>query len=470
MEPKSNQTVASEIHLSDERLIELISGEEFTRGQEQQQNHFDRCGDCQKRMESLAADAWLWGNCRSIVESTAQLIEEAEVLRTGDDAIVDEVASNAGGDVSVGRTTIDSTSKLSVDVSRLLQPPTHPELAGRLNQYEIESVIGHGGMGVVFKAYDTDLHRSVAIKMLLPHLANHQSARQRFLREARSAAAISHEHVIDIYQVRSDVEHPYLAMTYVPGVSLGEIVESKGSLPAIEVVRFSMQIASGLAAAHEQGVIHRDIKPANILLQSGGQKIVITDFGLARTADDVSLTRTGLIAGTPQYMSPEQCNGGRVNAATDLFSLGCVMYFLAVGRPPFDGENPMAVLNRVCSAEPKHVRALSPEISKPLANIIHRLLEKRPADRFKSASEAAEILRELLAHLQEPESNAAPNVPPPPSTRKKFLRKPTLIESAILMTAAICIGVKVFSPMLFGPTSQPTSAPTVVETRAPANY
>ena len=374
-------------HLDDRELISVIDGSDFEDGRPESEAHFEHCQFCQQRMEKLAAEPWMWDNCRQIVESTAKLIQQV-----GN-------ASVSGESAWAGQQT-KGPQENSLDPCELLGRPCRPEMLGRLNHYDVESVIGQGGMGVVFKAFDTDLQRTVAIKMLLPHLANHDGARKRFLREARSAAAISHEYVVDIYQVRCDVKHPYLVMAFLPDNSLNEFVERTKFLPSLEIVRFSMQIASGLSAAHAQGLIHRDIKPANILLQTGGQKIVITDFGLAQAVDEVGLTSTGLVAGTPHYMSPEQCNGKPVTAATDLFGLGCVMYFMATGRPPFTGNTAMVVMNHICTSQPQNVRSISADISKPLANIIHRLIEKRPTDRYSSAAETAEILQSLLAHLR----------------------------------------------------------------------
>ena len=416
-------------HLDDRELISVIEGSDFEDSQLDLESHFEHCQICQQRMEKLAAEPWLWDNCRQIVESTAKLVQQVH-------------RESVSGDSLTAGHLRQGLQGNSLTLAELLEPALRPEMLGRLDQFDVKAVIGQGGMGVVFKAFDTDLQRTVAIKMLLPHLANHDEARKRFLREARSAAAISHEHVIDIYQVRSDVRNPYLVMSLVPSDSLSEIVERRNFLQPLEIVRFGMQIASGLSAAHAQGLIHRDIKPANILLQTGGQKIVITDFGLAQAVDDVGLTSTGLVAGTPHYMSPEQCNGKPVTAATDLFGLGCVMYFMATGRPPFAGDTAMVVMNQICTSQPQHVRSISADIPKPLANIIHRLLEKRPADRFASAAETADVLRSLLAHLQEPASNRAPRVARPPSLAKGFLRRPSWLEIAVLVTAAVCLAVK----------------------------
>ena len=425
-------------HLDDQELISVIDGSDFDgsnfpNGRPDSAAHFESCEICQQRMEKLAAEPWLWDNCREIVESTAKLIGEVG-SETGSEGFT------SGSSLTEGAKQVAQENL--IDPHELLETSPQPEMLGRLDQYDVEAVIGQGGMGVVFKAIDTDLQRTVAIKMLLPHLANHEVARQRFLREARAAAAISHEHVVDVYQVRSDARHPYLVMAYVFGDSLSQIVEREKRLPSLEVVRFGMQIASGLSAAHEQGLIHRDIKPANILLRTGEQKIVITDFGLAQAVDDVGLTSTGLVAGTPNYMSPEQCNGGRVTAGADLFGLGCVMYFMATGRAPFAGNTAMAVMNQICTTQPQNVRTVSADVSKPLAHIIHRLIEKRPADRYASAAEVAGVLRSLLAHLQQPESNRAPRVSRPPSLAKGFFRRPSLLETAVLVTAAVCLAVK----------------------------
>jgi serine/threonine protein kinase len=168
------------------------------------------------------------------------------------------------------------------------------------------------------------LHRVVAIKDLAPHLASHASARRRFSREAQAAAAVVHPHVIPIHNVESDDRYPYLVMQEVPGKSLQARVDAEGPLPLEEVLRIAQQTASGLAAAHAQGLIHRDIKPANILLEDQVKRVVLSDFGLARAVDDAWLSRTGIVAETPDYMSPQQANGNAIGYSTDLFSLGSV--------------------------------------------------------------------------------------------------------------------------------------------------
>ena len=196
-----------------------------------------------------------------------------------------------------------------------LQPSTKPGSLGRLGHYEVLEVLGQGGFGIVLKAFDEKLHRVVAIKVMAPHLAATSPARKRFLREARAAAAVRHENVVAIHAVEEQ-PIPYLVMEYIAGQTLQQKLDRNGPLDVTEVLRIGQQIASGLAAAHAQGLIHRDIKPANILLENGvEQRVKITDFGLARAADDASLTQSGVIAGTPLYMAPEQAQGEAIDHA-----------------------------------------------------------------------------------------------------------------------------------------------------------
>ena len=195
-------------------------------------------------------------------------------------------------------------------------------MLGRLGPYEVSGVIGAGGMGIVLKAFDCSLDRTVAIKVMAPHLASSGSARRRFAREAKAAAAVLHPNVIAIHGVAADQALPYLVMPYNRGMSLQKRIDQDGPLPLQETLRIAEQIAAGLAAAHAQGLVHRDIKPANILLEDGVERLAITDFGLARAVDDATMTRSGVIAGTPQYMSPEQARGDSIDHRSDLFSFG----------------------------------------------------------------------------------------------------------------------------------------------------
>ena len=207
-------------------------------------------------------------------------------------------------------------------------------------------------MGVVFKGFDRELNRSVAIKFLAPHLAHSGTARKRFEREARAAAAVVHPNVIPIHGVSSTNNYPYIVMPLASGRSLQTHIDRQGPMELKDIVRVAIQIAAGLNAAHHHGLIHRDIKPANILIEKDVSRVMITDFGLARAADDVAMTQTCWLAGTPHYMSPEQAKGLAIDHRSDLFSLGSLIYFMATGREPFRAEKPVAVLHKICNDQP----------------------------------------------------------------------------------------------------------------------
>ncbi len=293
-------------------------------------------------------------------------------------------------------------------VLELLQTSEKPGSLGRLAHYEILEALGKGAFGVVLKAFDEKLHRMVAVKTMNPELAATSPPRKRFLREARSSAAVKHEHIVAIYAVEEQ-PIPYLVMEYVPGLTLQQWLDQHGPLDVTEVLRIGQQIASGLAAAHAQGLIHRDIKPANILLETGIEtRAKITDFGLARATDDASLTQSGLIAGTPMYMAPEQAKGQPLDHRADLFSLGSVLYTMVSGRPPFRAPNTIAVLKRVCEDTPRPIQEVIPEVPVWMCNIISKLHAKEPEDRFQTAKDVAEVLRQHLAHLREPTKSPRP--------------------------------------------------------------
>ena len=290
----------------------------------------------------------------------------------------------------------------------LLEPSDDPTKLGRIGNYEVESLIGRGGFGTVFKAFDRELNRYVAIKVLTGPAAHSAIARKRFLREARAAAAVVHDHVMPIHSIEISGNGPLLVMPLLAGRSLQQRLDAEGTLCVEEVLRIGMQTARGLAAAHAQGLIHRDIKPSNILLENGVERVRISDFGLARAVDDASQTQSGFIAGTPAYMAPEQARGEPLDSRADLFSLGSVMYAMCAGHPPFRAETTLAVLRRICDDQPRDLREHNPRVPDWLCHIIARLLAKLPEQRFQSANEAADLLGRWLAHVQHPTSVAAP--------------------------------------------------------------
>ncbi len=311
-----------------------------------------------------------------------------------------------------------------------LSPPDKPDQLGRLGPYEVLAEVGRGGMGIVLKAFDPTLHRVVAIKVLAPQLATSGVARKRFMREAQAVAAVAHDHIVTIHAVEEANGLPYLVMQFVPGQSLQDRIDKEGPLPLKEILRIGMQTAAGLAAAHAQGIVHRDIKPANILLENGVQRVKLTDFGLARAVDDASLTQSGFVAGSPQFMAPEQARGEALDHRADLFSLGSVLYTLCTGRPPFRAANTFAVLRRVSEEPPRPIREVNPEIPDWLVAVIEKLHAKDPAERYQSAGEVAEVLGRHLAELQQ-----AAYVPPPlPAPKPMTASQP----DGLLTSLTIC--------------------------------
>jgi serine/threonine protein kinase len=277
-----------------------------------------------------------------------------------------------------------------------LAPPQAPDEIGRLGPYRVLRILGHGGMGVVYQAEDPQLKRLVALKVMLPALAASESSRQRFLLEARSAAAIEHDHIVAIYQVGEDRGVPFLAMPFLRGESLQDRLQREGKVPLAEVLRIGRETAEGLAAAHARGLMHRDIKPANIWLEEGRGRVKIVDFGLARAVGgEAGLTQSGMIVGTPQYMAPEQTGGQPIDCRCDLFSLGCVLYRLSTGELPFQGPTVLAVLAALATVQPKPLTELNPDLPPAFVALVMQLLAKNPVDRPASAQAVAEALADL---------------------------------------------------------------------------
>jgi hypothetical protein len=357
--------------------------------------HLETCETCQAVLDRTESDEEMKRLARTLGDPT-QRPQEPALLR-----VMDRV---------VGAKHAAAPPPVEPEDLHFLQPDPRPDVLGKLGDYEVREIIGQGGMGFVLKAFDPTLHRLVAIKMIAPVIAGALNARQRFTREAQAAAAVNHEHVVAVHGVSDVGGLPYLVMQYVPGESLQGRLDRTGPLGLIEAVRIGQQTAAGLAAAHAQGLIHRDIKPANLLLEHGLPRVKITDFGLARMVDDIGLTLHGTVNGTPEYMSPEQANGARVDHRSDLFSLGAVLYAMCVGCSPFRGPSALATLRMVEEQPAAPIRSLNADVPVWMESLIGRLLEKDPEKRFQSAAEVARLLEGYLAHLERPEVVAAPEL------------------------------------------------------------
>ncbi|WP_439622034.1 protein kinase domain-containing protein [Gemmata sp.] len=297
-----------------------------------------------------------------------------------------------------------------------LAPPQHPDELGRLGPFRVLGLIGAGGMGAVFRAEDPALRRHVALKVMLPQFAGHPTARARFLREARSQAAVEHTHIVAIHQVGEEGV-PFITMPLLKGESLADALAAGPTFPVGEAVRVAREIAEGLAAAHAAGLVHRDVKPANVWLEGPSRHVKVLDFGLARAGADGdpadAVTAPGAIIGTPAYMSPEQATGEPVDARSDLFSLGVVLYQMLTGRQPFTGKNTPATLTAVATHTPTDPAERNRAVPPPLSALTMRLLAKAPADRPASAGAVAEALRAIAAGATPPAARAEPTVPEP---------------------------------------------------------
>ena len=273
--------------------------------------------------------------------------------------------------------------------------------------YSLREPLGSGGMAEVFLAHDETLKRDVALKLLKEQYADNAGFVERFRREARSAASLNHPHIIVAYDWGRSADGTYcMAMEYAPGGTLKDHILEDGPLPPRKAVEVASQIAQALQFAHERGVIHRDVKPHNVLLSEAGEAKV-ADFGIARAATATTTSRSNLILGTPSYMSPEQAKGGRVGSASDLYSLGVVLYEMLTGELPFEAEDPVALAMKHVEEPPRSPREAAPDVPEVLEALTLKLLAKDPSDRYGSATELFEDLRRVREGLPPAFADAA---------------------------------------------------------------
>ncbi|HQX52652.1 MAG TPA: protein kinase, partial [Planctomycetaceae bacterium] len=401
--------------------------------EEQLAAHLTECEACRRTLETMAADVGSWSHVGKVLRDETSG-EHAATPHSRSTLIPRKPLSGDDNDEDFHDGSSLKPSDFIVD---FLQPAQNKESLGRLGNIEIRQFIGQGAHGIVLKGFQEELNRLVAVKVMAPHLASVAAARKRFAREARAAAAIMHPNVLPILHVDSSGQLPFLVMPYVDCESLQDRLDRDGALPILDVLRIAVQVARGLAAAHAQGLVHRDVKPANILLERGVERVMLTDFGLARAVDDATLTRSGLIAGTPHYMSPEQARGEGVDTRSDLFSLGSVLYAMTTGRPPFRAETTYGILRRVTDDAPRAIREHHPETPDWFEGIVLRLLHKSPDKRFSSADEIAQLLEDCLAHAQQPAA-----IPLPAAARAlSAMKEARLFQKAGLLIASALLGV-----------------------------
>lgn len=385
-EPVKDRPTYSHSCPTNETLARFLKGDSTHHEIDSLGEHLDTCQDCQNRAEALNASL-------SILPS--EDIADSSSVSTSHQATILEL----GG---------------------LLQPTEDSSLLGRLGNFVVHDVLDRGGMGIVLRGEDPDLKRKVAIKVLSPSLAAHPEARERFLREAQSAASIDHENVMPIFAVIRNATLPYLVMPLNEGGSLQDYLNKHKSLPYEDIVRVAKAVANALAAAHEKGLIHRDVKPANILLENNGEKVRLTDFGVARAAEAPELTRTGVLAGTPAFMAPEQIDGEDVDPRADLFGLGVVLYTLVTGTNPFEATTTTATIKRVAMDRPKPLSNSGRNLPLAFRKLVEQLLEKLPQNRPQSAEEVVDRLEALTTSA-------------PPASRRRLVSAFVALVSTIML-------------------------------------
>ncbi len=425
------------------RLVAFLNGSLTDHDVSELTKHLDDCAACGRELQQLAAAPDRWKEAKTHLSRTA----------------IRPVVSNP--EVNFAR-NLPFTIR---QVIEMLDPTDDPSSMGRLGGYEVTGVVGSGAMGVVLKAVDATLDRIVALKVMNPTLAACGTARYRFAREAKAAAGVLHPNVIAIHVVSTDRDLPYLVMPYIAGISLQQRMDRQGPLELVEILRVGSQIAGGLAAAHQNGLIHRDIKPSNIMLDEGVETALITDFGLARTIDDATMTRSGAIAGTPEYMSPEQARGDTVDCVSDIFSLGSLLYALCTGNRPFRAKTSFGVLRKITDQEPMPIRELNPEIPKWLCELIQKMHAKSPLDRPASV-EVHDQLVACLAHVYQPDRIPLPEKLANPAFPSKPLVSRTLPIGTFMMMTITFIAI-IFAAIQSGNLFSDRDSENAIATKSP---
>ncbi len=403
-----SQTTARISCPPDNELKRLLDGTIAPNRLDDITEHVGDCTSCQKRLELLATGSEFAMPLTLLNIDHHTPPDKSKVWKTIDQ-VVFEVTRDIQLPTKNGPKSKPRLPNIDDDLN-FLSKTSEPGKIGRLGEFQVVRMIGRGGMGVVLHAFDSVLERDVALKVLSPELSSNVTARQRFCREARAAAAVTHDHIVAVHAVNEDEASglPYIVMQLVGGESLEQLLRRSGKLSVNETLRIMSQVSSGLAAAHATGLIHRDIKPGNMLIEADG-RVKLTDFGLARAHEDLKLTKTGYVSGTPLYMAPEQARGDDIDARSDLFSLGVVMYEALAGRTPFEGKTPLAVLRRVADDAHEPLSKLNPNVPEWLEDVVDSLLSKEPKDRISTAAELTKVLRGHMSHSSLQECNKVDN-------------------------------------------------------------
>ena len=318
----------------------------------------------------------------------------------------------------------------------------------QVGRYQVKSRLGRGGMATVYRAHDPSIGRDVAIKFLHASLCEDEDCRMRFLREARAAGGLSHPNIVVVHDVGEIERRPYMAMELIDGSVLSDKLEKTRCLPIREVVIIGLQLARALEYAHARGIVHRDIKPGNIMILADGQTIKVADFGIAHMDDGSTEQRTmvGAVMGTPQYMSPEQTRGDKVDGRSDLFSAGIVLYQLLAGERPFRGESLVAVATKIATEDPPPLNQKRPEVPASLRRVVDRCLAKKPEQRYQSGKEVVEALQKVLQEIDEAaRESSKPRIVP---LRVKWAVTMALIVAVVMGLTTAVITQRQYAAMM----------------------
>ncbi len=362
----------------------------------------------------------------------------------------------------------------------------------KILHYELIDKIGAGGMGEIFKAEDSRLHRLVAVKILSPSLSTDPERKRRFFQEAQAASALNHPNIITLYDIVSEGDVQCIVMEYIAGKTLRDLIPT-GGLPPPQALQYAAQIASALSAAHAAGIIHRDLKPSNIMVTASGL-VKVLDFGLAKWIDtgiaaqtgeqstvEAALTREGSIIGTVSYMSPEQAEGKRVDARSDIFSFGSVLYEMLTGKRAFEGRSGISTLSAILRDDVKPIPEAAPAVPPILEQIVLRCLPKEPSARWQSMKEIEAALLTLQRQLDPEGRFAAPvpssaipvtmtaSVPPPPSSAVPAAPAPPIVPTSPPAMAAVPASTSAKGATKAAPTAQAKPAPKPAAKQAPGS-
>jgi serine/threonine-protein kinase len=400
------------------------------------ESHLDSCIDCRRILETQAAEERFWGETRfALNQPLDSTIPEDEVRR-----LANSLRLAFHSSVTIDPASLEDEEESNAGWKHWLGPPTMENSLGRVLKYEILSIIGQGGMGIVFRAYDTELNRIVAVKTLSAEVRFHGEARQRLLREARATALLNHPNIISIFAFETWAGVPFIVSPYIPGGNLHDFV-SNNELSIEQLLEMAIQVTEALAVLHENGVIHRDLKPTNILVNQETQQLILCDFGLARIEADNDITAQSAIVGTPFFMSPEQANGLQIDTRSDLFSLGSLIYWLLSKQYPFTDRTKLGVLKQIVDNEPADLRSLVPTMPSSVQQIVQGLFVKERDRRLGPAWKVAELLKESLVEDEKNQPTITRDFPAVPAKEKRTAPKPRLRSVAFIVVGMVVAGV-----------------------------